>query len=77
MYVCVSMWECERQGVQQTVFQKICMQSEKYTAEQNSGSAEFVDCAAHTENQKASGLGHFRPTIVTGWYGSLQHSHSL
>lgn len=20
MYVCVSMWECERQGVQQTVF---------------------------------------------------------
>jgi hypothetical protein len=33
MYVCVSMWECERQGVQQTAFQKICMQIEKYTAE--------------------------------------------
>jgi hypothetical protein len=36
-------------------FKKICVQSEKYTAEQNSGSAGFVDCSkffsAHNENQ--------------------------
>jgi hypothetical protein len=34
----------EIQGVQQTAFQKICMQNDKYTAEQNSGSAGFVEC---------------------------------
>jgi hypothetical protein len=41
----VSKWGCERQGVEQTAFQKICMHSEKYTAEQNSGIAGPVDCA--------------------------------